>query len=116
MTYFRKCKNLSDIQIQLTLSFVESNTSRTRFSLALSLIEICSTQTFVTLGIIVSESSRIRQTSYQLCDICLLPSEISLQLKILLKNIYKNKCREDEIDTIFNCLCMFTSKALIQFK
>ena len=67
MTYFRKCKNLSDIQIQLTLSFVESNTSRTRFSLALSLIEICSTQTFVTLGIIVSESSRIRQTSYQLC-------------------------------------------------
>ena len=32
--------------------------------------------------------------------IFLLPSEVSLQLKILPKNIYKNKCREDEIDTI----------------
>ena len=34
--------------------------------------------------------------------ICLLPSEVSLQLKILPKNIYKNKCCEDEIDTVFN--------------
>ena len=32
--------------------------------------------------------------------VCLLPSEVSLQLKILPKNMYKNKCREDEIDTI----------------
>ena len=49
-------------------------------------------------------------------QICLLPSEVSLQLKILPKNIYKNKCREDEIDTIFNSPCLFTSNALIQFK
>ena len=48
--------------------------------------------------------------------ICLLPSEVSLQLKILPKNIYKNKCREDEIDTIFNSPLLFTSNALIQFK
>ena len=47
--------------------------------------------------------------------ICLLPSEVSLQLKILPKNIYKNKCREDEIDTAFNSPCLFTSNALIQF-
>ena len=40
--------------------------------------------------------------------ICLLPSEVSLQLKILPKNIYKNKCREDEIDTIFNSPCLIT--------
>ena len=48
--------------------------------------------------------------------ICLLPSELSLQLKILPKNIYKNKCCEDEIDTVFNSPCLFTSNALIQFK
>ena len=48
--------------------------------------------------------------------ICLLPSEISLQLKIIPRNIYKNKCREDEIDTIFNRPCLFASNALIQFK
>ena len=48
--------------------------------------------------------------------ICLLPSEISLQLKIIPRNIYKNKWREDEIDTIFNRPCLFTSNALIQFK
>ena len=47
---------------------------------------------------------------------CLLLSEVSLQLKILPKNIYKNKCREDEIDTIFNSPSLFTSNALIQFK
>ena len=48
--------------------------------------------------------------------ICLLPSEISLQLKIIPRNIYKNKCREDEIDTLFNRPCLFASNALIQFK
>ena len=48
--------------------------------------------------------------------ICLLPSEVSLQLKILPKNIYKNKCCEDEIDTVFNSPFLFTSAALIQFK
>ena len=48
--------------------------------------------------------------------ICLLPSEVSLQLRILPRNIYKNKCRGDEIDTIFNRPCLFTSNALIQFK
>ena len=99
--------------------FCKTEYFKNRFSLALSPIEICSTQTFVTLGIVVSESSRIRQTNYQLTNyvyICLLPSEISLQLKILPKNIYKNKCREDEIDTIFNSPCLFTSNALIQFK
>ena len=99
--------------------FCKTEYFKNRFSLALSPIEICSTQTFVTLGIVVSESSRIRQTNYQLTNyvyICLLPSEISLQLKILPKNIYKNKCREDEIDTIFNSPCIFTSNALIQFK
>ena len=48
--------------------------------------------------------------------ICLLLAEVSLQLKILPRNIYKNKCREDEIDTIFNSPCLFTSNALIQFK
>ena len=46
----------------------------------------------------------------------LLPSEVSLQLKNFPKNIYKNKCREDEIDVIFNSSCLFTSNALIQFK
>ena len=40
----------------------------------------------------LSQPSRIRQTNSQLC-ICLLPSEVSLQLKNLPKNIYKNKCR-----------------------
>ena len=48
--------------------------------------------------------------------ICLLPSEVSLQLQILPKHIYKNRCREDEIDTAFNSPCLFTSNALIQFK
>ena len=48
--------------------------------------------------------------------VCLLPSEVSLQLKILPKNIFKNKSREDEIDTIFNSPCLFTWNALIQFK
>ena len=48
--------------------------------------------------------------------VCFLPSEVSLQLKNLPKNIYKNKCREDEIDIIFNSPCLFTSNALIQFK
>ena len=47
--------------------------------------------------------------------ICLLPSEVLLQLKILPKSIYKNRCREDEIDTAFNSPCLFTSNALIQF-
>ena len=46
----------------------------------------------------------------------LLPSEVSLQLKNVPKNIYKNKCCEDEIDIIFNSPCLFTSNALIQFK
>ena len=36
--------------------------------------------------------------------------------KILPKNMYKNKCREDEIDTVFNSPCLFTLNALIQFK
>ena len=48
--------------------------------------------------------------------ICLLPSEVSLQLRILPRNIYQNKCRGDEIDAIFNSSCLFTSNALIQFK
>ena len=48
--------------------------------------------------------------------ICLLLAEVSLQLKILPRNIYKNKCREDEIDTIFNSPCLFTSNSLIQFQ
>ena len=34
----------------------------------------------------------------------------------LLKNVYKNKCHKDEIDTIFNSSCLFTSNALIQFE
>ena len=44
------------------------------------------------------------------------PSEISLQLKYLTKNIFKNKCHEGEINAIFNNPCLFTSNALIQFK
>ena len=77
----------------------------------------------------LSESSRIGQTNYQLCInqagldkqiiiyvyVCLLLSEVSLQLKNLPKNIYKNKCHEDEIDTLFNSPCLFTKNALIQF-
>ena len=31
---------------------------------------------------------------------------LSLQLKNFLKNIYKKKCRVDEIDTIFNSPCL----------
>ena len=46
--------------------------------------------------------------------VCFLPSEISL--KILPKSIYKKKCHEDEIDTIFNRPCLLTSTALIQLK
>ena len=64
----------------------------------------------------VSESSRIRQTNSQLCLCMPSPLEVSLQLKILPKNIYKNNFREEEIDTIFNSPCLFTSNALIQFK
>ena len=48
--------------------------------------------------------------------ICLFPSEISLQLKILPKNIYKNRSDEDEIDIIFNSPYLFTSNALMQFQ
>ena len=48
--------------------------------------------------------------------VCLLPSEVSLQLKILPKNIYKSQCCEDEIDTVVNSPCLFTLNALIQFK
>ena len=71
------------------------------------------------------ESSRIRQTNSQLyiyiyiyiyIYACLLPSEVSLQLKNLLKNIYKSKCHEDETETIFKSPCLFTLNALIQFK
>ena len=40
----------------------------------------------------------------------------SLQLRNLQKQIYKNKCCEGEIDTIFNSPCFLTSNALIQFK
>ena len=36
--------------------------------------------------------------------------------KNLPKNIYKNKCCEGEINTIFNSPCLFTLNALIQFK
>ena len=62
----------------------------------------------------IKSDSTTRILSY--VYICLLPSEVSLQLKILPKNIYKNKCREDEIDTVFSSPCLFTSNALIQFK
>ena len=48
--------------------------------------------------------------------ICLLPSEFSLKLKTFPKHIYKNKCCEDKIDTVFNSPCFFTSNALIHFK
>ena len=48
--------------------------------------------------------------------VCFLPWEVSFQLKILPKNIYKIKCREDEIEAIFNSPCLFTSNALIQFR
>ena len=48
--------------------------------------------------------------------VCLLPSEVLLQVKHLPKSIYKNKCREDQIDTSFNNPCLFTSNALMQFK
>ena len=64
----------------------------------------------------VLESSRIRQTNSQLCLCMSSPLEVSLQLKILPKNIYINNFREEEIDTIFNSPCLFTSNALIQFK
>ena len=56
----------------------------------------------------MSESSRIRQTNSELC-ICILPSEVSLLLKIFPKNIFKIKRCEDEIDTVFNSPCLFTS-------
>ena len=36
--------------------------------------------------------------------------------KNLPKNICKKKCRENEIDIIFNSPCLFTWNALIQFK
>ena len=48
--------------------------------------------------------------------ICILPSEVSLLLKNHPRSIYKNKCWEDEIETIFNSLYLFTSNALMQLK
>ena len=48
--------------------------------------------------------------------VCIFPSEVSLQLKTLPKNIYKNKCRGGEMNTIFNSQCLFPLNALIQFK
>ena len=48
--------------------------------------------------------------------VCLLSSEVLSQLKNLPKNIYKNKCREGKINTIFNSRYLLTSNALIQFK
>ena len=64
----------------------------------------------------VSESSRIRQTNSQLYRCMSSPFRGFLTTKNPLKYIYKNKCREDEIDTIFNSSCLFTLNALIQFK
>ena len=64
----------------------------------------------------LSEASRIRQTSSQLC-ICMSSTLTGLvQLKNLPKNINKNKRRENEINTIFNSSCLFTKNALIQSK
>ena len=36
--------------------------------------------------------------------------------KNLPKNIYKNKCHENEINTIFNSPCLFVKNVVIQFK
>ena len=64
----------------------------------------------------LSESSRIRQTNSQLYMCMSSPFRGLATTKKSSKNIYKNKCCEDEIDTIFNSPCVFTSTALIQFK
>ena len=65
----------------------------------------------------VSESGRIWQTNSQLyIYVSLLPSEVSLQLKTLLKNIYNKKYREGEINTDFSSPSLLTSNALVQFK
>lgn len=48
--------------------------------------------------------------------LCLHPLEVSLQLRNLPKNIYKYKCHENEINTIFKSPCLFTKNVLIHFK
>ena len=65
---------------------------------------------------LLSESSRIRQTNSQLCVYMSSPCRGFVTIKTLPRKIYKNTSREDEIDTIFNSPCLFTSNALIQFK
>ena len=67
-------------------------------------------------GCHLSESNQIRQTNSQLCVCMSSPFRGFVTSKNLPKNIYKNECREDEIDIIFNSPCLFTSTALIQFK
>ena len=67
----------------------------------------------------LSESIWIWQTNSQfyICMPSPSPSpQVLLQLKAVVKNIYKNKCREGEINTIFNRPCLLTSNVLIQFK
>ena len=64
----------------------------------------------------LSESSRTRQTNSHLCICMSTPVTGFATTKNIPKNIYKNQCREDEINIIFNSPCLFTSNALIQFK
>ena len=43
-------------------------------------------------------------------------TEVSLQLKIVLKNIYKDKCRKYENDKTLNSPRSFTKNASLQFE
>ena len=65
-------------------------------------------------GCNLSEFSVIQILSY--LYVCVLPSEVRYNQKNLSKNIYKNKWRAGEINTIFNNPYFFTKNGLIQFK
>ena len=64
----------------------------------------------------LSEWNRIRQTNCQLCVCMPSPFRGFVTTKNPPKNIYKNKCHENEIDTIFNSPCFFMKNVVIQFK
>ena len=64
----------------------------------------------------LSEWNQIRQTNCQLCVCMPSPFRGFVTTKNPPKNIYKNKCHENEIDTIFNSPCFFMKNVVIQFK
>ena len=71
MTYFHQCGNLPDIQIHLTPSLLEENTSRTRFSRVLLVTGISFIQIFVILPIIAYFANPT--DIYQTCEMETLP-------------------------------------------